>query len=157
MAAAEQVEIIPFESRYRGDFKRLNAAWLEKFFRVEPIDEEVLSDPEARILAPGGCILFARLGGEIVGTCALIPDGEGRFELSKMAVDEGHQGLGLGRKLLEAALAVFQERGASELFLESNSRLTAAIRLYESAGFVHTPRPGASHYERADVHMVYRG
>ncbi|HXC16828.1 MAG TPA: GNAT family N-acetyltransferase [Holophagaceae bacterium] len=151
------VEIIPFEPRYRDDFKRLNAVWLEKFFRVEPVDAEVLSNPESRILAPGGHILFARLGDEIVGACALIPEGEGRFELSKMAVDERHQGLGLGRKLLEAAIAKFKTLEAAELFLESSSKLTTAIRLYETSGFVHTPRPGASHYERADVYMVYKG
>lgn len=151
------VEIIPFEPRYREDFKRLNTAWLEKFFRVEPIDEAVLSDPETRILGPGGRILFARVGDEIAGTCALIPEGEGRFELSKMAVDERHQGLGLGRKLLEAAAAAFKELGGTELFLESNSRLSAAIHLYETAGFQHAPRPGDSHYERADVYMVYKG
>lgn len=150
------VEIIPFEPRYREDFKRLNAAWLEKFFRVEPVDEEVLSNPERRIVEPGGRILFARVDGEIAGTCALMPEGD-RFELTKMAVDERFQGLGLGRKLLEAALAAFRELEATELFLESSSKLTTAIRLYETSGFVHTPRPGASHYERADVYMVYKG
>jgi GNAT superfamily N-acetyltransferase len=151
------VEIIPFEPRYREDFRRLNVAWLEKFFRVEPVDAEVLSNPERTILDPGGHILFARSGDEIVGTCALIPEGDGRFELSKMAVDERHQGLGLGRKLLEAAVAKAKALGAAELFLESSSKLTTAIRLYETSGFVHTPPPGASHYERADVYMVYRG
>ena len=151
------VEIIPFEPRYRDDFKRLNIAWLERFFRVEPVDAEVLSNPERNILEPGGHILFARLGDEIVGACALIPEGPGRFELSKMAVDERHQGLGLGRKLLEAAIAKFKELDATELFLESSSKLGPAIRLYETSGFQHTPRPGASHYERADVYMVYKG
>ena len=155
------VEIIPFEPRYREDFKRLNVAWLEKFFRVEPVDAAVLSNPEQAILDPGGHILFARLrseGGDgIVGTCALIPEGDGRFELSKMAVDERHQGLGLGRKLLEAAIGKFKTLDATELFLESSSKLTTAIRLYETSGFQHTPRPGASHYERADVYMVYKG
>jgi len=151
------VEIIPFEPRYRDDFKRLNIAWLERFFRVEPVDAEVLSNPERNILEPGGHILFARLGDEIVGACALIPEGPGRFELSKMAVDERHQGLGLGRKLLEAAIAKFKELDATDLFLESSSKLKPAIRLYETSGFHHTPRPGASHYERADVYMVYKG
>ncbi|HZU52462.1 MAG TPA: GNAT family N-acetyltransferase [Holophagaceae bacterium] len=151
------VEIIPFEPRYRDAFKRLNIAWLEKYFRVEPLDEEVLSDPETRILGPGGHILFARQGEGIVGACALMHEGGGRFELSKMAVDERHQGLGLGRRLLEAAVAKFKELGGTELFLESNSRLAPAIRLYETSGFRHAPRPGASHYERADVYMVYEG
>ena len=57
----------------------------------------------------------------------------------------------------EAAVAKAKALGAAELFLESSSKLTTAIRLYETSGFVHTPPPGASHYERADVYMVYRG
>ena len=157
---APSIEIIPFEPRYRGDFKRLNLAWLEKYFRVEPVDAEVLSNPERNILEPGGRILFARVGGEvdgeIAGTCALMPEGD-RFELTKMAVDERFQGLGLGRKLIEAVIAEFKRLGGRELFLESNSVLKPAISLYETSGFQHRPRPGASHYERADVYMVYEG
>jgi GNAT superfamily N-acetyltransferase len=153
---AGTVEIIPFERRYAADFKRLNVEWLEKYFRVEPIDEEVLSRPQ-RILRSGGAILLARYRGAIVGTCALLNVGEGRYELSKMAVTAGHQGLGIGRRLIEAILAEYRSREARELFLESNSKLTPAITLYESAGFVHSPRPAPSHYERSDVYMVYVG
>jgi DNA-binding MarR family transcriptional regulator/GNAT superfamily N-acetyltransferase len=150
------VEIIPFESRYAADFKRLNIEWLEKYFHVEPIDEEVLSKP-LEILRKGGAIFLARYRGAIVGTCALIAAGDGRFELSKMAVTAGHQGLGIGRKLLQAVVTEYLARGARELFLESNSKLEPAITLYESAGFVHTPRPAPPHYERSDVYMVYVG
>jgi GNAT superfamily N-acetyltransferase len=151
------VEIIPFQPRYRDDFKRLNVEWLEKHFQVEPLDEEVLSDPEGNILAPGGFILLARLGEEIVGTCALLAAGEGRFELAKMAVTERHQGLRIGRRLLAAAIERFRETGARELFLESNRKLTPALTLYESMGFHHAPRPeGPSHYQRSNVYMVYR-
>ena len=150
---ANAVEIIPFERRYAGDFKRLNLEWLEKYFRVEPIDLQVLSKPLA-ILRDGGAIFLARYRGAIVGTCALLNAGSGRFELSKMAVTANSQGLGIGRKLLKAAIADYLTRGARELFLESNSKLKPAITLYETAGFVHSPRPEPSHYERSDVYMV---
>ena len=43
------LEIITFDARYRDDFKRLNVAWLQRYFRVEPIDEQVLSNPEREI------------------------------------------------------------------------------------------------------------
>lgn len=155
LGAEAAIEIIPFESRYAGDFKRLNLEWLNRYFRVEPLDEEVLSHPQ-EILETGGALLLARHRGEIVGTCALLNAGEGRFELAKMAVTAGRQGLGIGRRLLEAAIGQYRTLGGRELFLESNSRLTSALTLYESAGFVHAPRPAESHYERADVYMVYR-
>ncbi|MGN6480055.1 MAG: bifunctional helix-turn-helix transcriptional regulator/GNAT family N-acetyltransferase, partial [Luteibacter sp.] len=60
--------------------------------------------------------------------------------------------------LLDAAIATFRERGGKRLFLESNSRLGRALGMYERAGFVRQQaiRPG-SHYERADVYMVFQG
>lgn len=152
----EPVEILPYAPRYGEAFQRLNLEWLERYFQVEPIDHEVLSRPEEVILKPGGFIFFARVGGEIVGTCALIPAGEGRFELSKMAVTERHQGLRIGYRLLRACIDQFLATGAKELFLESNRRLEAALRLYEANGFRHAEKPqGAAHYQRADVYMVY--
>ena len=156
--AGEALEIIPFESRYRADFERLNVEWLEKHFYVEAIDHQVLSQPEKYILEPGGTILLARREGEIVGTCALIKAGRGRFELSKMAVTERYQGLGIGKRLLRAAIARFRETGGRQLFLESSSKLKPALAMYEAHGFVHAPRPrGSSHYQRSDVYMVFRG
>ena len=141
----------------RDHFYRLNAQWLERHFRIEDIDRAVLSDPERYILAPGGAIFFARLGGEVIGTCALLQESPGVFELTKMGVDETFRGLGAGKRLLEACIAEFHRRGGKTLFLESNSRLQTALRMYEKAGFVMQPsvREG-SHYERADVYMIYR-
>jgi ribosomal protein S18 acetylase RimI-like enzyme len=154
---AAAVRIVPFEPRHASAFKRLNLEWLRKYFRVEPIDERVLSRPAA-IQRRGGVVLLAQKGREIIGTCALLKAGESRFELSKMAITEAYQGLGVGRRLLLAALGAFEDLGGGELFLETNSILAPAIRLYESAGFVHAPRPaGPSHYVRADVYMRYKG
>ncbi len=154
-ANAAAVDIIPFERRYRKDFKRLNLEWLRRYFHVEPIDELVLSDPEA-LLAKGGHIILARLHGRIVGTCALLVSADGAMELSKMAVTASCQGLGVGRRLLTAAIDRFRMLGCARLFLETNSILVPAIELYLSVGFRHEPRPGGpSHYERADVYMVF--
>ena len=153
---AAAVEIIPFASRYRGDFKRLNLEWLQRYFRVEPIDEVVLSDPEA-LIREGGHLFLARLHGRIIGTCALLAEHPGVMELSKMSVTDTCQGLGVGRRLLDAALAKYQTLGCRRLYLETNSILTPAITLYESVGFRHAPRPGGpSSYERADVYMIWR-
>lgn len=150
------VAIIPYDPAYRADFKRLNVEWLEKYFSVEDIDDRVLSDPETYIIERGGYIFFASTGSGIVGTAALIAAGTGRYELSKMSVTEAARGLGIGRMLGEAAVGHFESIGGRELYLESNSRLTPALTLYESLGFVQEPVPGDSEYERADVYMVYR-
>lgn len=163
------VRIVGFDPRWRADFARLNLEWLRRWFVVEPFDEEVLGDPEQHILADGGRVLFALLEGRsegggtdaaprAVGTVALRHAGDGVYELTKMAVEPDLRGAGIGRALLDAAIDAYRELGGRELYLESSSVLEAALRMYESAGFVHhpAPRPG-SHYARADVHMVWEG
>ena len=156
--AAAQVRIERFRPELREHFYRLNAEWLGKYYKIEPIDHAVLSEPEKHILEPGGQIFFALVGDEVVGTCALMPESPGVYELTKMAVTEGHQGLGLGRRLIEAVIAEFHRLGGTELFLESQRKLQAALKLYESVGFEMQPgvKPG-THYQRADVYMIYRG
>jgi GNAT superfamily N-acetyltransferase len=153
------VRIVGFDPRWRADFARLNLEWLRRWFVVEPFDEEVLGDPERHILADGGCVLFALLDdARSVGTVALRHAGDGVYELTKMAVEPGLRGAGIGRALLDAAIDAYRGLGGRELYLESSSVLEAALRMYESAGFVHhpAPRPG-SHYARADIHMIWEG
>lgn len=154
---AVALDIVPYSPELREHFYRLNAQWLERYFRIEEVDRMVLSDPERYILQPGGAIFFARLGEEIIGTCALLCESPGVFELTKMGVDETFRGLGAGKRLLDACIAEFHRRDGQMLFLESNSRLKPALRMYEKAGFVLQPsaRTG-SHYERADVYMIYQ-
>ena len=154
---ATPLEIVPYAPELREHFYRLNAQWLERYFRIEDIDRAVLSDPERYILQPGGAIFFARLGEEIIGTCALLQESPGVFELTKMGVDETFRGLGAGKRLLDACIAEFHRRKGKELFLESNSRLKTALWMYEKAGFVLQPTTrSGSHYERADVYMIYK-
>jgi len=149
--------IEPFRPELREHFYCLNAAWLERYFKVEPLDSELLGNPERRILEPGGTILFARLDDEVVGTGAMLHELDGIYELGKMAVADDYRGRGIGRVLLAALIAEFHRRGGRELFLESNSRLAPALHLYESMGFERQPAPRAqSHYARADVYMIYR-
>lgn len=155
--AAAEIEVHPFRPDWSRHFERINTEWLERWFVVEPVDREMLSDPRRHVIGRGGRILFAVIDGEVIGTCALLKEAPGIYELSKMAVETGFRGFGAGRKLLDAAIGEFERLGGKTLFLESSSKLTPALRLYESAGFVHqpAPRPG-SHYQRADVYMIYR-
>jgi len=151
------IRIVDFDPRWRADFARLNIDWLERYFVVEPIDRDVLSDPETHILADGGRVLFAIDELDVcVGTVALKHEAQGVYELTKMAVDPASQGQGIGRLLMEGALRTFRELDGRELFLESSLKLTPALKLYESVGFRHrpAPRPG-THYVRADVYMVW--
>ena len=145
--------IRPYAAGDGRAFHDLNLEWLTAFFHVEPKDEATLSDPEGIILAPGGQIFLADCEGQAIGCVALLAIGEGAFEVAKMAVAPAHQGHGVGRRLLEAAIDWARERGAHRLYLESNARLAPALHLYESVGFRHLPPGLSSPYARADVFM----
>jgi DNA-binding MarR family transcriptional regulator/RimJ/RimL family protein N-acetyltransferase len=160
-AVRPPVEILPFEDALAGDFHDINAEWISSMFVLEPTDREVLENPRARILAPGGDILFAKAGDlGVVGTCALQKTGESQFELTKMGVRETARGLKVGEALLEAVIARAGALGAETLYLLTNSKCAPAIHLYEKLGFVHDAgimaRFGAR-YARCDVAMLYRG
>jgi putative acetyltransferase len=141
-------------------FARLNEAWISQHFSMEDKDRETLGDPFGTYVEPGGDVLVARdadADGAILGCVALEPlrDQPGVFELSKMAVDPAAQGQGLGRRLLEAAIARARALGATALFLGSNAKLAPAVHLYEAVGFTHVPREdiGPMPYDRANVFM----
>ena len=70
-----------------------------------------------------------------------------------MGVSPSHQGQGIGERLVRAAIEYARASGATMMFLDTNSALHSAIRLYERLGFVHATRPTPSVYERSNVYM----
>jgi putative acetyltransferase len=136
-------------------FRTLNEEWISKFFALEAKDIEVLGDPQRLIVDKGGRVFMVLGEGEAVGCVALIPMKDGVYELSKMAVSPKLRGMGIGRKLIEHAIAQAREIGAKSLFLGSSKKLANAVHLYESVGFQHVPpeRLPPMPYVRADVFM----
>jgi ribosomal protein S18 acetylase RimI-like enzyme len=72
--------------------------------------------------------------------------------LEELYVVPQRRGEGLGRALLEAVIAYSRERGAAHIDLGTSEADTAAIALYESAGFTNRERssdgPRMLFYER---------
>jgi ribosomal protein S18 acetylase RimI-like enzyme len=152
MSLENTVEIIPFSADLKEHIKTLNLEWLKKYFKVEPKDEIVLSDPQSEIIDKGGMIFYAKYNNQIIGTVSLIKIDDITFELSKMAVTDTIQGLGIGKKIMEHCLAVAKEQGIQKLILYSNRSLLPAIHLYEKYGFVEIALEDGV-YERADIKM----
>jgi GNAT superfamily N-acetyltransferase len=144
----------PFRAGDETAFRELNEAWIERYFAIEPTDEEVLGDPFEHILRPGGEIAMAMLGDRAIGCCALLALADG-YELGKMAVAEDCRGRGVGKKLLAHVIALARQTGARRLYLETSTKLPNAIHLYESQGFVYLPpeRVRRSPYARSDIYM----
>ncbi|HTK55504.1 MAG TPA: ribosomal protein S18-alanine N-acetyltransferase [Gemmatimonadales bacterium] len=99
----------------------------------------VAEDPEGAVL---GYVFCREIAGE--------------SELLNLAVAEGERRGGVGRALLATALAWAEARGARETFLEVRASNTAAIALYEKAGFRAVGRR-ADYYQRpVEDAILYR-
>jgi GNAT superfamily N-acetyltransferase len=145
------IKILPFQPMHQPRFESLNRTWIEKYFWMEPIDFEVLGDPESHILRNGGHILMAECEGEIVGTVALKFSSNEVYEFTKMAVDDRFQGRQIGKQLALAAIQKAKEVGAKKIILYSNKKLIPALALYRTLGFLEVPVDGP--YKRVDIKM----
>ncbi len=150
-----ELTIREFRPGDESAFQKLNEEWITRYFAIEPKEAELLADPQGAILDRGGRIFLAVRNNQTIGCCALLVIAPGEFEVAKMTVAESARGSGIGRSLLEKVIAEARALGARRLYLETNQKLTPAIRLYESLGFRHLPpeRIVPSAYARANVYM----
>lgn len=68
-----------------------------------------------------------------------------------LAVDPTRRRLGLGRKLVRKSIELMKEAGADEVVLETEISNEAALRLYESEGFLRDKRLGAYYLNGNDA------
>ena len=102
------VELIPqndFMDIRRNDesalprFAALNAAWIEDLHYLEESDKLMVAHPEI-YTQNGNSVFSAHIDNEVAGACALKKHEDGRYELTKMAVDPKFQGRGIGQELV---------------------------------------------------------
>src|SRR5688500_5909808 len=139
---ASTIKILDYKPEYQPWFEKLNRQWIEKYFWMEPLDFEILQNPNEHIINKGGFIFMALYGKQVAGTVALKLISPGVYELTKMAVDEKFQGKKIGRALADAAISAAKENRAQKIVLYSNTSLRPAISLYEKTGFTEVPVDG---------------
>lgn len=85
----------------------------------------------------GGAFWLVEREGAIVGTAGYYPTQRGQqaVELRKMYLLPAARGQGLGRFLLQQLEAAIAARGFQQIWIETASILTAAVKLYESSGY----------------------
>ncbi|HJD75287.1 MAG TPA: helix-turn-helix domain-containing GNAT family N-acetyltransferase [Bacteroides reticulotermitis] len=151
---SQSVRVIPYEAQYRDVFKSLNEDWITTYFKMEEADHKALDNPEAYILTNGGHIFVALYKDKPVGVCALLKmnDHNYDFELAKMAVDSQVRGQNIGYLLGKEAVSKAQELGASKIYLESNTSLIPAIKLYSKLGFKKVVGHDTP-YQRCNIQM----
>lgn len=151
---AKNIKVVNFDKNYSSIFKELNKEWIEEYFFMEKKDEEILNDPEKKIIDKGGIILVALYKDSAIGVCSLIK-AENKsydFELSKMAVNKEFQKKGVGFILINEIIKKAKELNASSLYIETSSKLENAIKLYKKAGFKQIMNNNPS-YKRSNYQM----
>lgn len=112
-----------------------------------------LNDIEQSYFKRGGVfyVLEAKAG-SVVGSYGLYPMEPGTCELRKMYLHRDYRGRGLGKLMLEHALAETRRLGFKTVTLETASVLKEAIRLYERDGFrPYTPSHLSSRCDQAYI------
>ena len=132
------MELRPASNNDRAAIEALVFGTLREFkLAPDPGDTDAdLRDIEAAYQRRGGCFdVLVTNEGQIVGTIGLYPISKSTCELRKMYLDKTVRGQGLGRRLLEHALAKARALGFTRVILETANVLKAAVILYERYGF----------------------
>jgi len=120
----------------------------------QDVDEELAGLP-GKYAAPGGVLLLAKDGDELLGCGALRPFGQPEkrlCEMKRLYIRPGARGLGLGQHLAEELIERAAALRYSTMLLDTLDSLPSAIRLYETLGFEQVepyydnPLPGVSYW-----------
>ena len=151
--AIKEINIVPYNRKYKTDFAKLNYEWLEKYFEPDNEDKRILKNPEKEIINKGGEIFFAILNSIVVGTCAVLKIDDSIYELAKMSVTEKAQGKQIGKKLTLTAIGYAVGKGALKLRLCTSSKLNVAQNLYRGLGFTVVKEKSNDRYRRKLIFM----
>jgi ribosomal protein S18 acetylase RimI-like enzyme len=84
-------------------------------------------------------VVVAERGGETIGLVVLGVGDEGFF-VDNVAVDPSHQGIGVGKALLEHAESAARDAGFDSIYLYTHERMVENLALYTRIGYVEYDR-----------------
>lgn len=115
-------------------------AFLEEYYDAETFREHVADEAS---------ILLVAVEDEVVGFALAGPtDEDETFGLSRIYVDPGRWGEGIGRRLLDRVEAAVADRGGRRISLGVMAENDRAVEFYEAAGYERT---GAFRDDRIDT------
>ncbi len=119
-----------------GQVVWLHGALYAREYGFDPTFEAYVAGPLADFVIHGsGRLWVAERGGELVGCIAVVAASAKEGQLRWYLVAPAARGLGLGRRLLDEAVAFARKSGHESLFLWTVDALKAAAHLYRAAGF----------------------
>jgi putative acetyltransferase len=129
----------------RALFQEVDAEFGVKRARRETTGMERLP-LHRRFSGKGASYFVAEVAGEVVGGAGICPRPDGLptdCELQKLYLSPEARGLGIGRGLLEHCLAAARKFGYRCCYAATSARFAAALRPYESRGFLPARRERA--------------
>jgi ribosomal protein S18 acetylase RimI-like enzyme len=84
-------------------------------------------------------VIVAERGGKILGLVVVGVSDEGFF-VDNVAVDPSHQGIGVGKALLEHAESSARNAGFDSIYLYTHERMVENLALYPRIGYVEYDR-----------------
>jgi DNA-binding MarR family transcriptional regulator/GNAT superfamily N-acetyltransferase len=104
-------------------------------------DVKLSRDPDAKdMIRPRGTFILAMSDGLPIGCVGLKGNGSEIAEIKRLWVAPSARGLGLGRRLMEAAENAARELSIKVLRLDTNSALPEAGQLYRRSGWTEIAR-----------------
>ena len=110
-------------------------AFLGEEVDTDGLDHDVADWQRAYDGVAGVMLVVVDPEGQVVGTAGVRRLGPGVTELKRMWLRPACRGRGLARRLMDRVLEEARALGGRVLRLDSERRLTAAVRLYRSYGF----------------------
>ena len=99
-------------------------------------------------------VYFIALGDqeEVIGGVGVaeFPGMPARAEIQKLYLDDSAKGKGYSKVLMKAAENWAKQAGYRQLYLETHSHLTVAIKLYEKLGFQQIEKPRTALHSTMD-------
>jgi putative acetyltransferase len=94
---------------------------------------------------PSGELVLAVVDGEPAGCVALRSLDRSTLEMKRLYVKPTVRGLGLGKRLVEAAISTARQGNYAQLRLDTLGTMVSAQELYRKMGFVEIPPYGKSY------------
>ena len=146
------IEFVPFELNvYREEYRKLNVElinWIADQLRenyqidaVSMIGQSISEyvndhlDELASLKPPKGIIYMLVVEGKVAGMGGLKKLSNEIGEIKRMYIRPHYRGKGYGKQILNKLLDVGRDFGCSSFVLETSKFMTAAHKIYKSAGF----------------------
>ena len=112
---------------------------------LPPLPLLLLADPSLEVIQqylPVSDVYMAEISNEVVGVYVLmsVRSTPAAIEIKNIAVKEGFQGKGIGKRLLEDACNRAKEQGFSKIVIGTADTSVMQLYLYQKVGFVFKER-----------------